>query len=569
MALTPEKIKAMEAATGLKYSGPSSSADPNQSASKSRADEIRAMAAKSPNASFVDTLSGRIAQPKSATSFQGAEVAQPLVTQPEEVVKGVIKGIPGQAASVTKGIESLGKGAMGMVGLDTAGTGLDYGPVEELTAPSNEAQELGYVGAGLLPIERGMTAAKPVVEAGLPVVKKGLEIAGDVLGAVKNKVIPRNPLAVKADAEILATPVEKLSKLTPTQRTRYFELQSEKATEEYNAAQQSLKKQVADTENKIATESKSRIEALKEEAKQLDYDLGQKSVEEAQSLKPKVIESMRKNSDEYRRLVDEEINPVRETYVDDDLIIQSIKNKFPNDPYSPDPYKADRLISEMGLKAGSTRKVGELYDAVKAERAGMSSGARKGTKTFSASDMDVTDRISVLSDALKESGVDLKNANQFWRNYAPMRDKLVKSVQPFTPTGAEGGSFNTFTNMIKTSLTKPDPKNANFIKATEDMLGVKIGNTEVRAAFEKLSQNQKAQVAAIAEKEAKLLEQKTLAETTKVNIDKKLDESKKALKLKEVTAQQEADSRRRVRSAIGAVIGGGATIGAYNALFGN
>jgi len=179
MALTEEKIKAMEAATGLKYSGPSSSRDQNQIASKSRADEIRAMASKSKNATFVDTLMGKIAQPKSATSFQGAEVAQPLVTQPEEVAKGIVKGIPGQAAQVTKGVEKVGKKAMETIGLDTAGTGLDYTDVEELTAPSNEAQELGYEGTAFIPAERAMTAAKPLVEGveklAAPLVKAGEE----------------------------------------------------------------------------------------------------------------------------------------------------------------------------------------------------------------------------------------------------------------------------------------------------------------------------------------------------------------------------------------------------------
>lgn len=165
MALTEEKIKAMEAATGLKYSGSSSSRDQNQTASKSRADEIRAMASKSKNATFVDTLMGKIAQPKSATSFQGAEVAQPLVTQPEEVAKGVVKGIPGQAAQVTKMIESVGKAVLPDVGTSrTENAGLDYTDVEELTAPSNEAQELGYQGAAFVPAERAVTAAKPIVK---------------------------------------------------------------------------------------------------------------------------------------------------------------------------------------------------------------------------------------------------------------------------------------------------------------------------------------------------------------------------------------------------------------------
>jgi len=535
------------------------------------------------------TLTGRnlqTAKGNEMAKMQGSGVAGPLVTDPTEVVKGVIKGIPGQAAQVTKGIESFGKGAMEMVGLDTTGTGLDYEPVEELTAPSNEAQEVGYVGAGLLPVERGMTAAKPVVEAtgkviapvveaskviapvveaSLPIVKKGLETVGDVVGTVKNKIIPRNPIAIKSDAEILATPVEKLSKLTSTQRTRYFELQSEKIAEENKIAQENIKKQMSDTEARIATEHETKIKALKDEAKQLDYELGKKSVEEAQSLKPKVIESMRKNSDEYRRLVDAEIGDAADTMVTQKELQSYIRNR-----YTDNPQKAEELISVLSPTGSKATTVGEIYQNMKTLRQDIAKSATKGQRVFTADEMKTTNAIAELSGFLKDvKGIDLKLANDFWRNYAPMRDKLIKNVQPFTPAGAEGGSFNSFSNMIKTSLTKPDPKNANFIKATEEMLGVKIGNSETKAVFEKLSQNQKAQIAAAAEKEAKLLEQKTASETAKINADKKLDEAKKELKIQQFITQQKADSRNRIRATIGAIIGTSASLGAYNALFSN
>lgn len=208
MALTPEKIKAMEAATGMKYNSPSATGDINQVASKSRADEIRAMASKSKNATFVDTLMGKIAQPKSATSFQGAEVAQPLVTQPEEVAKGVVKGVPGQAAQVTKFLDETGKSIMGAVGLDTAGTGLDYTDVEELTAPSNEAQELGYQGAAFIPAERAMTAAKPLVK---PVVEAAGKVVEPVIKAGEEYLAKRAATKSEDFIRDLITP-----ELTPT-----------------------------------------------------------------------------------------------------------------------------------------------------------------------------------------------------------------------------------------------------------------------------------------------------------------------------------------------------------------
>lgn len=456
--------------------------------------------------------------------------ANAVVENPGEAAKGAIKSGIKTAVGVTKMLEAPGKFVTDQIADVTGATplqGLDYTPIDEATQYSNEAQKGGAN------IETAVELAAPVkqlVVGGVKVLRKTPELIKGTVNAIKN-------IGVKTDDEILATSVDKLGKLTAEQRARWSKLQTDKIAE-LDTAEKQASTLAKDTATKNA---KTKITALKEEAKQLDYDFTTKTIEEAQSLKPKVLEAMRKNSDEYRKLVDAEINPVRETYVNDDSIMQSIRNRFPSDPYSPDPYKADRIIKEMGLKEGSTRKVGELYDALKGEKAALSSGGRTGSKVFTSSDMDRTDKISALSDALKENGVDLKNANEFWKNYAPMRDKVVKNINPFKPEGAESGSFNTFTNMVKNSLAKPDAKNANFIKATEDMLGVKIGNPETRAAFEKLSAKQKQIIATAAEKEAKI----EAAEAAKLASSKIAGESKKGVEAQMFTAQQQAATIKR------------------------
>jgi len=393
-------------------------------------------------------------------------------------------------------------------------------------------------------------------------VRPAVAITKATPGVIRKGINAIKDIGIKSDAEILSTSPDKLGKLTAEQRARWSKLNTDKITELDTA-----EKQAANVAKDVATkEAKTKITALKEEAKQLDYDFTTKTIEEAQSLKPKVLEAMRKNSDEYRKLVDAEINPVRETYVNDSSIMQSIRNRFPSDPYSPDPYKADRIIKEMGLQEGSTRKVGELYDALKGEKAAISTGGKTGNKVFTSSDMDRTDKISALSDALKENGVDLKNANEFWKNYAPMRDKIVKNINPFKPEGAESGSFNTFTTMVKNSLAKPDAKNANFIKATEDMLGVKIGNPQTRAAFEKLSAKQKEIIATAVEKEAKI----EAAEAAKLASANKASIGKKAVETNMSDAAQRVARKKRIVQTIGAVIGtaGGGTV-LYNQIFGH
>lgn len=450
------------------------------------------------------------------------------VADPVEGIKGAAKGLVKGTVDVAKGFDAFGRALLPDIGgLNTTESSLDFGPVDEMTQYSNDAQKGGALIENVAELGLGAKALiKPVtsVVKGIPDAVKG------TVNAIKN-------IGVKTDAEILATSPDKLAKLTPEQRSRWSKLNNDKITE-LDTAEKQAANVAKETAKKEAT---VKINTLKEEAKALDYDFTTKTIEEAQALKPKVLEAMRKNSDEYRKLVDAEINPVRETYVNDNSIMQSIRNRFPSDPYSPDPYKAERIIKEMGLQEGSTRKVGELYDALKGEKAALSSGGKTGNKVFTSSDMDRTDKISALSDALKENGVDLKNANEFWKNYAPMRDKIVKNINPFKPEGAENGGFNTFTNMVKNSLAKPDAKNANFIKATEEMLGVKIGNPQTRAAFEKLSTNQKRIIATAAEKEAKI----EAAEAAKLASAKTSLQTKRGVEASMSTAAQKAASVKR------------------------
>ena len=500
-----------------------------------------------PTPSFMDTVKTR---------------ANAVIDNPMEAAKGVVKGAVSGAVGLTKiadmGITAGGAAMAGDSNYKLGDTMLDYKPIDQMTTPSNDAQAGG---ANLETIGELALGGKALIKPVTSLVK-GVPGAIEATGqALKNTVNAVKNIGIKTDEEILATSADKLGKLTTEQRARWSKLHNDKITELDTA-----EKQAANVAKDVATkDAKAKITTLKEEAKALDYEFTQKTVEEAQSLKPKVLDAMRKNSDEYRKLVDAEINPVRETYVNDDTIMQSIRNRFPSDPYSPDPYKAERIIKEMGLQEGSTRKVGELYDAMKGEKAALSSGGKTGNKVFTSSDMDRTDKISALSDALKANGVDLKNANEFWKNYAPLRDKIIQRINPFKPEGAENGGFNTFTNMVKNSLAKPDAKNANFIKATEDMLGVKIGNPATRAAFEKLSANQKQIIATAVEKEAKLEAAEAAKDASKVVAG----EAKKGVEAKMSKAQQTVDRKKRIVGTIGALIatgGGGAVL--YNQLFG-
>lgn len=137
-------------------------------------------------ASFMDSLTGKApdTNPDVTSAMGGGEFGQNIashvseaVKHPLETAKGIIKGVPGAAADITKLIDT---GISKVTGQD--GTMLDYGPIEELTAPSNTAQETGSFIGSMLPVERGLTASKPLVEMGTKYLeKKGAEKSVDFI----------------------------------------------------------------------------------------------------------------------------------------------------------------------------------------------------------------------------------------------------------------------------------------------------------------------------------------------------------------------------------------------------
>lgn len=139
-------------------------------------------------------------KPKTTLMDKAKEYATEAVTNPIETLKGVAKGIPGQAAGLVKLAEMPGKAITGAIANVTgtqAPQGLDFKPVEELTAPSNKAQEVGYAASGLLPVERavgsvelatrGLTGGANIIAKG---VKPTVEVTKKGINLVKEGISP-------------------------------------------------------------------------------------------------------------------------------------------------------------------------------------------------------------------------------------------------------------------------------------------------------------------------------------------------------------------------------------------
>lgn len=404
--------------------------------------------------------------------------------------------------------------------------------------------------------------------------KVGGQTSQNLFDTLKDKVT--NELQGKTRDEIINTPDDKLTSLTDKQRTIYFQNQAEQLQSAHDAEMQALSQKSDQTEAQIKSESDQKIATIQQNNQQLENEVATASVKEAQSLKPVLIQSMRDNSDIYRGLVDKEIGQYENVPVKADELRTFIQTRF-----ADDPTRADAIIERLGLnekftpdkmvtdeqgnqtlqlaetKNAPDTTVGKIYENTKALKQEIGSAARKGSRTFTPDEKLTDDAISTLSSYLKSKGVDLSEANKFWSQYAPLRDKLVSTIQPFKPVGAETGTFNTFAKGIVKAVKGNDPYNANFISETEKLLGVKIGNPETRAALENLTQGQKEEVLAKAEQEAKLQEQKTSEQNSKNQEKQNLSQKKTALESKQIDIENKLRFRKLVVGALKYVIGPG------------
>lgn len=208
-----------------------------------------------PNTEFATELRKRIESGQMNNELQSAGLTQYLpkptvmdtvkdyatqaVTNPVETAKGVIKGIPGQASELTKLVEAPGKYITGKIaeatGMQTP-QGLDYTAVEELTKPSNKAQQVGYVASGVLPVERAVGGTELAFNV-LKGTTKGTKTAFEAVTDLSKT--GTNNLATKAVDFISADPEKKvqtiLKESTPQELDNYLSI-AEKASSDPRVA---------------------------------------------------------------------------------------------------------------------------------------------------------------------------------------------------------------------------------------------------------------------------------------------------------------------------------------------
>lgn len=401
------------------------------------------------------------------------------------------------------------------------------------------------------------------------VVDKGLKTAASDL-------VPdvRNPFKAKTVDEIMATPEAKLGSLSDAERNIYTSTKRQEITQRAQAEIDSIAKRYDDelnTLNTTAQQSSSAIRTtadetaikLAAEEKSLKEAMASQSISEAQALKPRLAELIKQKGNEYVKLIDEQMTgDIAQSQVTQNEIALSIrKGVQPNNPVSQQQADEDIAALSKVLKKGATVK--DIYETAKQLRAD-SFGKSAGTsRVLNKDEIQATRLINRLMTFLKEErGVDFTKANQFWSEWAPNRNLLVKKIQPYTAAGRENASFNTFARQ----LVSTNPKDANFIKNLEDTFGIKVSDLDSRKILAKLDDNAKAKIANDVTKKAKTDElrlkksqDKEAArlknEVEKGKITKAKADELAALKLAKDTAQLKAEQRKFVLNILKVVTG--------------
>ena len=386
-----------------------------------------------------------------------------------------------------------------------------------------DAKNLSAVGniVGLgLAAETGVGIATKFGPKALKVAsEQGKKIAG-MPSAIKSTVKSKVDKIVqgKTLSEILATKEADLHRLNFEQRSIWFDNQKsqidELARETTGGASENLKGRRAKideaytaTEQKVQADLAEKAAASEKEADELARELAVTSRDKVIELRPKIRKALGEQSQEYRRLVDEELAPHKNTPVFNDEI-----GGFIDEKYAANPDLAVAIRSKLGIKGTNIGEnglptinvgepnttIGEIYERAKSLRQDIGVAARKSTRTYTPDEKLIDDSIAALSDFMRSKGVDLKQARQFWARYAPIRNQLVSESKPFLQVGTQTKTFaNTLTRVAK----EVDVNNENFINEVENILGESI-TKDLKVTVEKLSRNQKKALADKIELEA-------------------------------------------------------------------
>lgn len=289
-------------------------------------------------------------------------------------------------------------------------------------------------------------------------------------------------------AEVLQVPEAKLPKLTQLERRAYFEARSQR-----------IKQQTAQT-----------AQQLKEEKVFLQKELGKAATQRSLELRPQIPAYLSRQSSHYRTLADAELAPVANNAVETTKLAAYVKQRWGKDPEALaevssrlgltndalEKTTVSPLLDELGRPiqetVPTTLKIGELYQRAKDMGQAIPSTVRESLRVYTRDEHFIDDSIDTLTGFLRENGVNLRAANEFWSGWSRVRNQLVRETRPYNLAGTQTASFSR--RLIKLAQGM-DPDNVLYADTVAKGLGIDNLPGNLKQVVGKLDANQKAQFA--------------------------------------------------------------------------
>ena len=420
-------------------------------------------------------------EPKPTVMDTVKDYATEAVTNPLETAKGIIKGIPGNAAQLTKLVEMPGKFITGKIAEATgtqAPQGLDYSAVEELTAPSNKAQQVGYVASGLLPVERaigGVELAAKGVSGGLGLAKTGVSKAGEVISPMTEGVTTLtkdviNPL-VKAPSRLKANLAEK--------QLQQAEIQALPTKQARNVVNEGV--DIADTKDIINLTKESKTPELRKLFSTVeDFASGNKKVDPAEIVGTPIVKKL-KESEKLKNVIGKQLTDVsknlgvvtkseltnavisrlRQVPGMENVALKGNILDFKNTTLASQLTKSDRATIQKAFEQSTKWGNGEKAHKFRQELFEILGGKKKSLETMTATQEESLNAIRKgLADVLDTKNPQYKALNETYARLAqPVSEmrKLMKGLAPDDPEDI----LNMSAGLLARRLTSAAPSNAN------------------------------------------------------------------------------------------------------------
>lgn len=388
-----------------------------------------------------------------------------------------------------------------------AQVGADVGQGALMLAAGPEAGELGTAGriAGAAGGGALYGAAGAVANGSTDIKDIGTQAAiGGGIGAATGGLLEAGGAAVRGIGDMLSSKsadeiatmardpnvtTKDISKLSAPEQEQYFKEKTQAVNEDAitqrTARTQETAQAVNDSKQEIQQFAQKAGEAARGETTDLKQPLQQLLKDSSQTYVQLTQEAAASGEGLDKKIDTEDLKDAidKKFEYDQTGLGDEIKNDLGLNKPEPEP-ETDEATGLPVIKAEAsepdTITNQEILDKAKEIMQTVSKGSRAGNQTYSAAEYRALQKYSFLMETLGDNGIDMTEANKFWRSWAPLRNRSVAEIKPFEEAGVGKMPFestvakaNATANTIPQAKAKLDAQ--NFISELENRMGLEKG----------------------------------------------------------------------------------------------